>query len=115
MSEVRRQKSEGYVEKIMAEATNWLQVVDHEHRTISRIDTPYNQAREQVLGYLQERMAEGDVPTAELLATFEQQAQQATSEFGWFSDVDAQNTYRTVTFDHFAQAMNRYAGRPYNN
>jgi hypothetical protein len=107
---------EGYVATVLKDAMNWLNIVGrYDHEVSVRIDTPYNRANDEVFRYLGDRMMEGDFHTASLLATFERQAQQATSVTNWISDTEVQNAERTNTFYDFARTMNRFAGRPYDN
>lgn len=109
------QQRENYVDPCMKDALDWLNVVGQYEQEVPKPDTPYNRAKGEVLRYLADRMAEGDAGTATLLSTFEHQARQATSTQEWISDVEVQDTHRTTTFHFFAEAMNRYADRPYNN
>lgn len=106
---------EGYVETIVKDALNWLNVVGRFDHELPKPDTPYNRANGEVLRYLGDRMAEGDFDTARLLATFERQSQQATSGSKHESDVEAQDWERASIFYDFARTMNRYAGRVYGN
>jgi len=108
-------RPENYYEDCMVDALNWLDVVGRYDHELLKPDTPLNRANSEVLGYLADRMAEGDLATATLLSAFERQAQQATSSTEWISDAEEQDTVRTNTFYDFARTMNRYAGRPYNN
>ena len=106
------QQPENYFENCMAEAMHWLNVVGRYDHELPKPDTPLNRANSEVLRYLGDRIAEGDLETAKILSTFECQAQQATSRAEWLSDAEAQDMVRTTTFDDFARTMNRYAGRP---
>jgi hypothetical protein len=107
-------RPENYFEDRMVEAMNWLNVVGRYDHELPKPDTPLNRANSEVLRYLGDRMVEGDLDTAQLLSTFEGQARQATSE-SWISDAEVQDDVRTNTFYAFARAMNRYAGRVYEN
>ena len=109
------QPNEGYVETLMADAMNWLNVVGRYEHEIPKPDTPYNRANGEVLRYLGDRMSEGNFDTAEQLAALERQAQQASSSYEYVSDAEFQNTVRTNSFYTLACSMNRFAGRPYNN
>jgi hypothetical protein len=96
------------IEEIFSDAINWLGVVgEYEHR-IPKPDVEFNQSRDKALRFLGTKIATGDIPTADLLADLEREAQRTTSQ-SWITDEDMQIAHRANQFNELARVMNSYA------